>query len=156
MRSRFAIVATCLPLALSLASCGSQHQGESADDYASKVGGPASALPSTAASAKEELPRPEADGRKAVAFAEPYAQIDTNTGAKRALKISQDGTFELTENGRVTRGTYTWLSDGKRLRLNGVSDRPIVLVAKGALYRLTNEDVPIDDLTPDRMYRARP
>lgn len=135
-----------------LAGCGQRSPGEGAQDYANKIGG-AAATPGASPAPAGSLPQAAANGRKAVTFATPYTQVDANTGVKRGLTINQDGTFDLLENGQATHGTYTWLADGKRLRLNGVANRPIVLVANGAIYRLTNENVPIDDLTPDRMYQ---
>lgn len=151
MRRSFVVAALAASLALPLAACGSRNQGDNAQSYANKIGGPASPAATTPAAA---LPQAAPNGKKAVSYASPYSQVDPETGVKRGLTINQDGTFELVENGQTTRGTYTWLPDGKRLRLNGVTERPIVLVANGALYRLTNENVPLDDLTPDRMYSA--
>lgn len=142
---------TCLALVLSLAACHSRN-GESAGDYANKVGSAAPAASSAPAPEPTNLPQPAANGKQAVTFATPYTQVDPNSGDKRGLTINQDGTFELVENGKTTKGTYTWLPDGKRLKLNGVAERPIVLIANGAIYRLTNENVPLNDLTPDRMY----
>ena len=59
----------------------------------------------------------------------------------------------IVKEGRTTTGNWEWLADGKRLRLTGVERQPIVLIADGALYRMQNEDVPFDDVTPDRTYR---
>ena len=147
----FAFAASLIPIAILLSACGSKGNGESASDYANKIGN-AGASPAASSAAAAKLPKPAADGKKAVAFTTPYTQVDASTGVRRGLTINPDGTFELVDNGQTTRGTYQWLPDGKRLRLNGVSDRPIVLIANGAIYRLTNENVPLDDLTPDRMY----
>jgi hypothetical protein len=151
--TRIAKLSLALSVALLLPSCGSRDPDQSADAYASRVGGPAAGSPGAAtAKTGAALPQPAPNGRQAVTFAAPYSQVDPYSGAKNGLTINRDGTFELIENGQATRGTYTWLRDGKRLRLNGVATRPIVLIANGAIYRLTNENVPLDDLTPDRMY----
>lgn len=153
MASRFAKILLALPVALSLVGCGSRNPNESADAYANRVGGAVAASPGAAgAQPAAALPQPATNGKQALAFATPYDQVDPDSGAKRGLTINRDGTFELIENGQTTRSTYSWLPDGKRLRLNGVANRPIVLIANGAIYRLTNENVPLDDLTPDRMY----
>ena len=151
MPRRFAFAASLIPIAILLSGCGSKGNGESAADYANKIGN-ADATPAASSAAAAKLPKPTADGKKAIAFTTPYTQVDSSTGARRGLTINPDGTFELVENGQAVHGTYQWLPDGKRLRLNGVAERPIVLIANGAIYRLTNENVPLDDLTPDRMY----
>jgi len=151
MRRQFPSGLLGASLIVLLASCGQRSPGENAQDYANKVGGPAAAPAS--GSRATSLPQAAANGRKTVTFATPYTQVDASTGVKRGLTLNQDGTFDLLENGQATHGTYTWLPDGKRLRLNGVANRPIVLIANGAIYRLTNENVPIDDLTQDRMYQ---
>lgn len=152
MLRRFAFAASLIPIAILLSGCGSKGNGESASDYANKIGNAGATTSAASSTAATKLPEPASDGKKAVAFTTPYTQVDPSNGVRRGLTINPDGTFELVENGQTTRGTYQWLPDGKRLRLNGVSDRPIVLIANGAIYRLTNENVPLDDLTPDRMY----
>ena len=45
--------------------------------------------------------------------------------------IRPDGTFVLVENGRPVTGRYEWLPDGRRLRLGGVVNQPLVLVGDG-------------------------
>ncbi|AKM08552.1 hypothetical protein [Pelagerythrobacter marensis] len=146
---------------LVLAACGERPEGESADDFAARVnGGAAPAEEGVASEAKKQpdgprdpsLPRVAADGRKALQQAATYTQPNAD-GSADSLAIRQDGTYTLVEDGRTTTGEWQWLPDGKRLRLEGLVRQPIVLVADGALYRMQNENVPFDDVTPDRAYR---
>lgn len=141
----------CLAMTALLAACGQQSEGESADDFASRVNGDSATSPppgSTDGPADPGMPRVAADGRKALAQGVTYHQ----RGGANSIAIRSDGTFTLVEDGRTTTGKWDWLADGKRLRLEGVTYGPIVLVANGALYRMQNENVPFDDVTPDRMY----
>lgn len=161
MHSRHAAIAFILAAPLALAACGEQPKGESAEDFAARVnGGDAAAGQTTRGGPQPDgprdpsLPRVAADGRKALqdaAYVRPNAD-----GTADSLSIADDGTFTLTEGGRTQTGTWEWLPDGKRLRLDGVVRQPIVLVANGALYRMQNENVPFDDVTPDRTYRLAP
>lgn len=145
-------------LAVMLAGCGARDEGESAADFAARVKGDATtSAPASGQAPKNaavaNLPQAATDGKKAVKFAQQYVPAGSDAKSQNGLTIRPDGTFELAENGRTVSGKYQWLPDGKRLRLNGVENRPIVLVANGALYRMTNENVPLDDVTPDRMYQ---
>jgi hypothetical protein len=146
-----------LSLAALLSACGGSNEpgGESADDFASRINGSAptaAGAQQTNAAPRPDLPQPAANGREGLAAGAAYVQASADGTVTHGLTIQPDGSFELIENGQKTNGTYEWLPDGRRLRLNGVETRPIVLVADGALYRLTNENVPLDDLTSDRMY----
>lgn len=156
-----ALAIALLP-ALALAACNnSSDKGENADDFAARVngsGGSADAVPQASApdAAQEAtlaaLPRAAESGRSAADFGAQFTNMGAD-GSESALTINRDGTFELTENGRTVSGDYEWLADGQRIRLRGVEFRPIVVVAAdGSLYRLSNEDVPIDDISPDRHY----
>ena len=152
MRRTFATLA-----ALALAACGEPTEGENADDFAARVdaGGTAAAAPKGAqpdGPRDRSLPRVAADGRTALRPAASYTQPNAD-GSADSLAIRQDGTYTLIEDGRTTNGAWEWLADGRRLRLEGLVQQPIVLVADGALYRMQNEDVPFDDVTPDRAYR---
>jgi hypothetical protein len=149
------IVCLAAPLALALSACGETQESESAEDFASRInGGPSESGDDMATPVREtafpELPKPAADGRSAIQ-SEVYTNVAAD-GTRAGLAFNADGTFELSENGNTVKGRYEWLSDGKRLRLLGVEHRPIVLVADGAIYRMTNEDVPYEDVTPDRMF----
>ena len=157
MRSHLALAFLVFPLAL--AACGSNEQGESADDFAARLDGASAAEAGAANDGAGQpvnpqlanLPKVAANGQQAVRFDSDYVNTAAD-GSTSGLSIYQNGTFRLVENGQLTEGRYEWLPDGKRLRLNGVGFRPIVLVADGALYRMTNENVPLNDVTPDRMY----
>lgn len=141
------------PLALALAACGSRD-GEDADDYASQLNGEWKTTQDNAAIAR--LPKAAPDGRKAIRYTAPYRGTGQD-GRTSAVQFFSNGMFRLQENGRTIDGRYEWLPDGKRLRLQGVTFRPIVLVAQnGAMYRMTNENVPITDLTPDRLFSSQP
>ena len=146
-------------LAMLLAGCGARDEGESADDFAARVKGDGVAPAATASGQKPKnvavanLPQAAADGKKALKFAQQYVPAGSGAKSQNGLTIRPNGTFELAENSKTVSGKYQWLPDGKRLRLIGVENRPIVLVANGALYRMTNENVPLDDVTPDRMYQ---
>ena len=158
MRRTFAAFAIALAAQLTLAACGEAPEGESADDFAARVNaGGASATQGAQPDGPRapSLPRVAADGRAALRQAAAYTQPNED-GSADSLTIRQDGTFALVENGRATTGAWRWLPDGKRLRLEGLVQQPIVLVADGALYRMQNEDVPFDDVTPDRAYRLKP
>ncbi|MXP26299.1 hypothetical protein GRI39_09650 [Altererythrobacter indicus] len=144
-------------LAMMLAGCGARDEGESANDFAARIKGESAASANASNQKKNaavaNLPQAAADGKKAVKFAEQYVPAGSDAKSQNGLTIRPDGTFALAENGKKVSGKYQWLPDGKRLRLIGVESRPIVLVANGALYRMTNENVPLDDVTPDRMYQ---
>lgn len=136
------------PLALALAACGSRD-GEDADDFASRM---ANADAAEKNALLKNLPKAAADGRKAIRYTRPYFGTGVD-GARAGVQFFSNGTFRLQEGGRTVDGPYQWLSDGKRIKLMGVGRRPIVLIAEnGAMYRMTNELVPITDLTPDRLY----
>jgi|GEM_PF-5045278 len=152
MRKLLFPVLASLPLLL--AACGSNDDGESADDFAGRLGGGSAAnsgVGQPVNPALADLPQPAPDGKEAVSYETSYVQ-QAPGGGQDGLTINEDGTFRLVEGGKITEGTWDWLPDGKRLRLNEVDYRPIVLIADGAIYRLTNENVPLNDLTPDRMY----
>lgn len=143
---------------LALAACGEPSEGESADDFAARVNAGNATAPQDAqpdGPRDPSLPRVAADGRTALQQAATYTQPNED-GSADSLAIRQDGTFTLVEDGRTTTGEWQWLADGKRVRLEGLIQQPIVLVADGALYRMQNEDVPFDDVTPDRAYRLAP
>lgn len=158
MRRTFTALAFVLAAPLALAACGEQPEGESADDFAARVNAGGDAGAPAARGAQPDgprdpsLPRVAADGRQALDQAAAYTQPNAD-GTADSLSVRQDGTFTLVEDGRTTEGTWQWLPDGKRLRLEGVVQQPVVLVADGALYRMQNERVPFDDVTPDRTYR---
>ena len=154
MRRTSAALAFILAAPLALSACGSEPaESESADDFAARVGGAGEAGPTPADGPRDpSLPRVAADGRQALNQAAAYTQENPD-GTSDSLAVRQDGTFTLVEEGRTTTGNWEWLADGKRLRLTGVERQPIVLIADGALYRMQNEDVPFDDVTPDRTYR---
>lgn len=151
IRRRLSLAALALPLAL--AACGDQPEGESADDFASRVNaGDAAATPQADGPRDPSMPRVAANGAQALSAKAAYTQPAAEGETPNSLAIRQDGTFTLVEDGRTLEGGWEWLPDGKRLRLKGVVHQPIVLVADGALYRMQNENVPFDDVTPDRMY----
>ena len=156
-------MALVVSMSLALAACGERPEGESAQDFAARVngggagGGNAPAGDPAAANQPDgprdpSLPRVAADGRKALAAGTAYRRTNPD-GTHDSLAIAEDGTFTLEQGGRRQTGEWEWLPDGKRLRLLGVTHQPIVLIADGALYRMQNENVPFDDVTPDRVYR---
>ncbi len=157
-----AAMAFILAAPLALAACGDQPKGENAEDFAARVNdGGATAEQTTRGRPQPDgprdpsLPRVAADGRQALQQATAYTRPNPD-GTADSLSIGNDGTFTLVEGGRTQTGTWEWLPDGKRLRLQGVVRQPVVLVADGALYRMQNENVPFDDVTPDRTYRLAP
>ncbi len=131
-----------------LAGCNKSEESESADDFASRIEG---GQPQASGPTRADMPRVAANGKQALKTNAAYTQRGAD-GKPNSLAINPDGTYALTENGRTQRGKWAWLPDGKRLRLEGVTYGPVVLVADGAVYRMQNEDVPFDDVTPDRMY----
>lgn len=145
MRAKLRNSALLLPICLALLACGERQPAESSDEFAARLKGTAIKPVN-----KAELPTVAENGKTAIQTSVPYSQKAPD-GSVSGLQFKTDGTFQLNEDGKTISGTYTWLPDGKRLRLNGVEKRPIVLIANGALYRMTNEDVPLDDITPDRM-----
>ena len=152
-------MAFILAAPLALVACGQQPKGENAEDFAARVNGGGATAGQTARARPQpdgprdpSLPRVAADGRQALQQAAAYTQPNPD-GTADSLSIGNDGTFTLVEGGRTQTGTWEWLPDGKRLRLQGVVRQPIVLVADGALYRMQNENVPFDDITSDRTYR---
>jgi hypothetical protein len=139
------------PLSLPLAACGSRD-GDGAGDYAAQFGEGQSGQDNAAIA---RLPKAAPDGRKAIRYTKPYQGRGLD-GNKSAVQFFSNGTYRLQEGGRTRDGQYQWLPDGKRLRLVGVTFRPIVLIADdGAMYRMTNENVPITDLTPDRLFSSK-
>lgn len=146
-------------LALTLAACGSGTDNtDSADDFAARLNGEsAPAADGNRAVAKKagsqaHLPQAAANGRDAIRTDVMYTNAAFG-GGERGLQLANDGTFSLREeDGTTLSGSYEWLPDGRRLRLKGVESNPIVIVADGALYRVMNEDVPLDDVGPERMY----
>ncbi|RXZ64515.1 hypothetical protein [Pelagerythrobacter rhizovicinus] len=159
-RSRPAM-AFILVAPLALAACGEQPKGENAEDFAARVNGGDAATEQATGRRQPDgprdpsLPRVAANGREALQQAAAYTRPNPD-GTADSLSIGNDGTFTLVEGGRTQTGTWEWLADGKRLRLEGIVRQPIVLVADGALYRMQNENVPFDDVTPDRTYRLTP
>lgn len=146
----FKTVLIVAPLALALAACGSRD-GEDADDFASQLGGHGTTQDNAALA---RLPKAAPDGRKAIRYTKPYWGTGMN-GGKSGVQFFSNGTYRLQEDGRTRDGRYEWLPDGKRLRLQGVTFRPVVLIAQdGAMYRMTNENVPITDITPDRLFSS--
>lgn len=137
--------AVLVPLCLALVACGKREPAESPEDFAARLKGTA-IQPSNPAN----LSAVAENGKAAIKTSQTYSQKGPD-GTVNGLQFKTDGTFMLHEDGKTVQGTYEWLPDGKRLRLKGVEKRPIVLIANGALYRMTNEQVPLDDLTPDRM-----
>ena len=131
-----------------LAGCSQPEEGETGDEFAARVNGN---QPQASGPADPAMPRVASNGKQALRKGAAYTQKGLD-GQPGSLAINPDGTYALIENGRTQRGNWEWLPDGKRLRLQGVANGPIVLVADGALYRMQNEDVPFDDVTPDRMY----
>jgi len=146
MRLHTSLISLC---ALSLlTACSRDDRGESAEGYAARMG---EAQQAGVSGRDLNLPKVAEDGRKTLSYAHAYVQSAAD-GTKQGLTINHDGSFVLMENGRTVSGRYEWLTDGKRLRLLGVESRPIVMVADGAIYRMTNEDVPLDDTAPERMF----
>ena len=151
---RFTLLA--IPATLLLAACNNsagEGESESAQDFAARVNGqsaPAKDDPAQRAML-DALPKAAANGRTAVTFATEYTSQPFGGGTS-SLTINEDGSYRLVENGQALEGRYEWLPDGRRLRLKGVETRPIVVIADGAMYRQLNEDVPLDDLAPERMY----
>src|SRR5690606_2553673 len=131
-----------------LAACSRGDEGESAEDYAARMAG---AQQPGVSGRDLNLPKTAENGRTALSYAEAYVQTAAD-GTKQGLTLNRNGTFVLLENGQTVSGRYGWLADGKRLRLLGVANRPIVMVADGAIYRMTNEHVPLDDTAPERMF----
>ncbi|WP_374407753.1 hypothetical protein [Pelagerythrobacter sp.] len=158
MRRTTAAFAFVLTVPFALAACSEKPEREGADDFAARVNGggdaemPAPRGPQADGPRDPSLPRVAANGRKALDQAAAYTRPNAD-GTADSLAIRQDGTFTLVEAGRTTTGAWQWLPDGKRLRLEGVVQQPVVLVADGALYRMQNERVPFDDVTPERTYR---
>ncbi len=140
-----------LAIALLLTACGDQPQGETSDDFASRVGTGAPAPAATVSGAPAAGPALPAHARSALKTGTAYVRSGGEADAN-SLDIRPDGTFVLVENGRPVTGRYEWLPDGRRLRLGGVVNQPLVLVGDGALYRMQNENVPFDDVSPDRTY----
>ncbi|RIV75749.1 hypothetical protein [Pelagerythrobacter aerophilus] len=162
MYCNHAAIAFILAAPLALAACGEQPKGENAEDFAARVNGGGATAEQTARGRPQpdgprdpSLPRVAADGSKALQQTAAYTRPNPD-GTADSLLIANDGNFTLVEGGRTQTGTWEWLPDGKRLRLQGVVRQPIVLVADGALYRMQNENVPFDDVTPDRTYRLAP
>ncbi|WP_338447064.1 hypothetical protein V5F89_04555 [Pelagerythrobacter marensis] len=159
MRITPAAFAFVVAAPLALAACGERPEGESAEDFAARVnGGATPAAASGPRDAKQpdgprdpSLPRVAADGRKALDQGNAYWRSNPD-GTRDSLAIGKDGTFTMVQDGQTQTGKWEWLPDGKRLRLLGVTHQPIVLIADGALYRMQNENVPFDDVTPDRVY----
>lgn len=146
MRPNIRFIALAALIALS--ACSRGDDGESAEDYAARMAG---AQKAGVSGRDLNLPKVAENGREALSYANAYVQTAPD-GTKQGLTINEDGTFVLLENGRTIKGRYQWLPDGKRLRLLGVEFRPIVMVADGVIYRMTNEDVPLDDTAPERMF----
>jgi len=146
MRIQTSLIA--LAALAALTACSRSDEGESAEDYAARMGG---AQQAGISGRDLNLPKVVENGREALSYAEAYVQTAAD-GTKQGLTINSDGTFVLLENGKTVSGRYEWLPDGKRLRLLGVEFRPIVMVGDGAIYRMTNEDVPLDDTAPERMF----
>lgn len=144
------VLISLAPIAL-LAACGEPQHSESSDDFAARINGgdagPGGAGKAPAAGG----PAVAANGREALALTSDYSRTNED-GTTNSLRLLDNGTYVLVEKGVEYQGSYEWLPDGKRIRLNGASSLPIVVVANGALYRVANENVPLDDLVPDRMY----
>ena len=146
------VLISLAPIAL-LAACGEPQQSESSDDFAARINGgdvgPGGAGAGQAPAAGG--PAVAANGREALALTSDYSRTNED-GTTNSLRLLDNDSYVLVEKGVEYQGSYEWLPDGKRIRLNGASSLPIVVVANGALYRVANENVPLDDLVPDRMY----
>ena len=128
-------LAILAPAALALSACGGSEADVPESDTAAEA----------PAAAEADTPAVPADPRATVDFAGTYEKLGED-GRKVSLTLNDDDTYSMVDGDKVeTTGTYNWYSDNRRILIKEGEETMVYAVGDGALYKLDNADVVIED-----------
>ncbi|WP_336985506.1 hypothetical protein [Altererythrobacter aquiaggeris] len=141
---KFTPIALTAPLALALASCGS----DKAEDTPAEAATPTAVAPATA-----ELAPVGADARTTVAYDGTYSKTMAD-GTLRSITLnSADDTYSMIDgSGQPVTGTYNWYSDNSRILIKNGNETMVFAVADGAIYEMADADAAVTTANAENAY----
>ena len=136
-------LAALAPLAIALAGCGGDAAEPTVDDTTT----------ATQADATVAYPEAPLDARGMLDYQGTYS-MNAADGTTRSITLGPDDTYTIANaDGTNSTGTFNWYSDNSRILIKENGENQVYAVADGYLYRLADENAPLNGtVTADMAY----